>query len=413
MLLTLPLIWKRIKPDKKYPGDWKERFAVYDKDTAAQLGKQKNIWIHTVSIGEFLSVTPLIKELQKKGSVVVTLATKTGRSVAQSKFPGIKHLFFPADLYPVMRKAVKTINPALIVIVETEIWPSLLKIASGSNIPVLLVNGRISPFSFPKYKKFRFFVSRFLRLFSAITMRTDAEAEKIISLGAEENRIEIVGSMKFDLAYAMSKSVNPQDTKRIYGIPGKRKVAVFGSVHPAEEEPIAEISGKILKRFPDALVIIVPRYLEKTGIYKILAQKNIPFCRKSSLDSAGLSPVLVVDTYGELNNFYSICDAAFVGASLTPWGGQNPIEPTAFKKPVLFGRYNWHFLEEWSKIKEGGGGIEVDSFEMLYEEMSRLLENPSLAEEIGSRGYKVLLENTGATRRNLQTILRFMGSGGG
>jgi len=408
ILITFPFAWRRIRPDIKFPGDWKERFAIYGKEVVSRLSKRKNVWIHTVSIGEFLSVNPLISELGKKENVVVTLATKTGRGVAESKFPGGCHLFFPADLYPVMLKAVSEINPKLIIVVETEIWPSLLKIAHDRRIPVVLVNGRISPSSYPKYRKFRFFVGSFLGLFSAITMRNRGEADRIISMGAEKEKVEIVGSMKFDLAYAMSKSIDPREVRRKYNIPEGKKVIVFGSIHPAEEEAVAEISEKILRQFKDAIIIIVPRYLDKTGIYKILSGRKMQYCRKSSLGEGETFSILVVDTYGELNNFYSVCDLAFVGASLNPWGGQNPIEPTAFKKPVLFGKYNWHFLEEWRIIKEGGGGIEVDSFNSLHREMIRLLENPSLAEETGRKGYETLLANTGATERNLAVLSRFL-----
>ena len=408
ILLTFPFIWKRIRPDKDFPGDWKERFAIYTREISTRMKKQKNVWIHTVSIGEFLSVNPLIEQLKKKENIVVTLATKTGRRVAEEKLPDVTHLFFPTDLYPVMLAAVNKINPKLIIIVETEIWPGLLKISADKKIPVVLINGRISPSSYPKYRRLRFFVRRFLALFSAITMRNQFEAQRIISMGASKQKVTIVGSMKFDLAYTMSKNINPSEIKNKYHIPENKQVIVFGSIHPGEEAPIAEIAEKILQQFKNTLIIIVPRYLDKTEIYTILAAKNMAYSRKSRLVSNESFSVLVVDTYGELNNFYSICDISFVGASLVPWGGQNPIEPTAFKKPVLFGKYNWHFLEEWRLIKEAGGGIEVDSFEDLYREIVRLLGDPCLAQAIGQKGYKTLVENTGATGRNLQVISEFL-----
>lgn len=408
LILTFPFVWKRIKPDIKYPGDWKERFGIYKKDVVAQMKKKKNIWIHTVSIGEFLSVLPLISNLQKENNIVVTLTTKTGRKVASKHFPNGTHLFFPADFYPVMLKTIRKINPKLIVIVETEIWPNLLKIASDKNIPIVLINGRISPSSFPMYKKYKFFISRFLHLFSTITMRNLFEADRILAIGAPKDKIQIVGSMKFDLAYTMSKNIQPQQIREKYNIPPNKKVIVFGSIHPAEETSIVEISEKILHNFKDTIIIIVPRYLDKTRAYYILSEKKTPYKRQSQLKADETFSILIVDTYGELNNFYSICDITFVGASLTPWGGQNPIEPTAFKKPVLFGKYNWHFLEEWRLIKEGGGGIEVDSFSSLYKEIVTLLKNPQISEEIGKKGYQTLKENIGATKRNLQIISKYL-----
>jgi|LSQX01.3.fsa_nt_gb 3-deoxy-D-manno-octulosonic-acid transferase len=408
LMIAFPFVWRRIKPDKEFPGDWKERFGVYNREVCVRMKQSKNVWIHTVSIGEFLSVNPLIKELQKENNVVVTLATKTGRGVAEEKFPDTTHLFFPADFYPIMMKAVNRINPKLIIIVETEIWPSLLKIAYDKKIPVALINGRISPSSYPKYKKMRFFVGKFLRLFSVITMRNHEEAGRIMDMGALKEKIKVVGSMKFDLAYDMSKQIDPSKIREQYKISSNKKVAVFGSLHPAEEEGVVEVVAKLLNRFKDILIIIVPRYLDKTDIYKILSNKKIKYMRKSSFVAGEEFSVLIVDTYGELNNFYSICDMAFVGASLNPWGGQNPIEPISFKKPVVYGKYNWHFLEEWRLIKEGGGGIEVDSFVSLYDQLVKLIENPSLASEIGEKGYNTLLENMGATERNLKVLSRFL-----
>jgi 3-deoxy-D-manno-octulosonic-acid transferase len=406
VVVSLPFIWRKVKPDRKFPGDWKERISVYDRKTLERLKKQKNIWLHTVSIGEFLSVTPLIEKLQrqKNENILVTLATKTGRRVAETKVPGIQHLFFPIDFYPVMKRAIKKINPKLIVIIETELWPSLLKIASDKKIPVLLLNGRISPFSFSKYRKIRFFSKRLLPLFSAITMRTQEEAERLIYLGADKNAIKIVGSMKFDLAYEMSKTVNPAQVREKLGIDENRRVVVFGSLHPAEEKPVADIAEKILKRFSDVTVVIVPRYLDKTDIYRTLQKIKIEYVKRSDMPQNKQYPVIVVNTYGELNSFYSICEFAFVGASLYRWGGQNPIEPTAFRKPVIFGIHNWHFKEEWEKIKEGGGGIEVHNYERLNYEVSRLLQNPDICRKIGERAYEVLLANTGATERNLSLL---------
>ncbi len=410
VVVSLPFIWRKVKPDREFPGRWKERLAVYDRKTEERLQERKNIWMHTVSIGEFLSVTPLIEQLQKQKNenVIVTLATKTGRQVAEKKFPGIHHLFFPVDFYPVMKHAIRKINPKAIVIIETELWPNLLKIAHDDKIPVILLNGRISPFSYPKYRRIRFFAKKLLPLFSAITMRTGDEAEKLIYLGADRSKVEIVGSMKFDLAYAMSRTINPSEVRKMLGISGDRRIVVFGSLHPEEEERIADIAERILEKYADVTVVIVPRYLDRTRIYGILETRKIEYARRSGMPDGKDRRVIVGDTYGELNNFYSICEFAFVGASLYRWGGQNPIEPTAFRKPVIFGIHHWHFKEEWSKIRAGGGGIEVESYAELYEETVRLLENPETCRQMGEKAYKVLLENTGATTRNLSVLSRYL-----
>ncbi|MCD6407816.1 hypothetical protein J7L87_02045 [bacterium] len=407
LLLFFPYIWERIKSERDFPFDWKERFSIYSKEKKGSFKKRdgKNIWLHTVSVGEFLSITPLLGKLKKeKFNITVSLTTKTGRKVAENKIPDINYIFFPFDFYPIMKKAINEIKPDLIVLVETEIWVNLLRIAKSKEIPVIIINGRISPRSFSNYRKFRFLTKRLLPLLSFISMRTEEEAEKIIYLGAEKEKVKVCGSIKFDLAFSLSKTINPEEVREKYSIPKNKRIIVFGSIHPEEEKRVVEIIERILKEFSDIICVIVPRFLDRTEIFKVLKQENIKYERKSLLEKGRDFSVLVVDTYGELNNFYSICEFAFVGGSLNRWGGQNPIEPTAFKKPVIYGKDNWHFFYEWKKIKDGGGGIEVENFGQLYHEILKLLRNPELAKKMGKKAYQVLLQNTGATETNFSII---------
>lgn len=410
IILFLPFIWKEIRPDKEFPECLKERLAIHNRKKVEQLQAQNNIWIHTSSIGEFMSITPLIQRLKNEGknNIVVTFATKTGRRVAEKKLPCLKYLFFPFDVYPVMKNTIKNIRPSVIVIVETELWPNLIYIAHRTHIPVVLINGRISNSSYQKYKKCRFFTKKILPLFSAITMRSEEDAEKLICLGADRNNIKIVGSMKFDLAYEMGGKIYPERVRETLGIEEEKRIVIFGSLYPAEEEPIIDIAEKLLNKFPDIVVVIVPRYLDKTNVYNVLEKKGLDYIRRSQMPSSKKCSVIVVDTYGELNNFYAISEFAFVGGSLHRWGGQNPIEPLAFKKPVLYGQYHWHFEEEWKRIKEGGGGIEVSDYNELYNECVQLLKNPDKCKRIGEKGYQILLENKGATEKNLKLLLKIL-----
>jgi len=410
ILFFFPYIWKRIKPDKIFPFGWKERFGIYDIDVIRKLRKKKNIWFQTVSVGELLSITPLIRIMREKfpdENIILTVTTKTGRKIALKEFPDIPCLFFPFDFSVIVKRAIKFLNPKLIILVETEIWPNLFRISFNKKIPFLIINGRVSPKSFSRYKKFKFFIKKVVSLPDEIIMRTKEESKRIIYLGAKKEKVTVLGSIKFDQAFLLSEKINPNKIRQMYSIPENKKIVVFGSIHPGEEKPIVEIAKKMLKTNSDITIVIVPRFLDKTNIFKILNEEKIPYAKKSNLEGNQNLPVWVIDTYGELNNFYSICDIAFVGGSLIPWGGQNPIEPAAFKKPVIFGKYNWHFFEEWEKIKNNKGGIEVNDFQQLYQKISFLLDNPSFAREIGEKAFTTILENKDTTIKILSIIKKY------
>ncbi|RKY32000.1 MAG: hypothetical protein DRP67_01655 [Candidatus Omnitrophota bacterium] len=406
IIFFFPFIWRRIKPEKDYPFDWKERIGLYPEKI-----KEKSIWFQTVSVGELFSITPLIKKIREKypdERIIITVTTKTGRKICLENFPQIKVFFFPFDFSLIIRRALHLLNPKLIVLVETEIWPNLLRFARRKGIPVIMINGRISPKSFSGYKKFRFFSKKVLPLLTEIAMRTEEEARRIIYLGAEKEKVKVVGSIKFDQAFSLSKKISPESIRNLYGIPEDKRIVVFGSLHPGEEAGIVKVVKRILEKYKDVLCVIAPRFLDRTNIFKILEDEKMEYGRRSKFPENKDCNLWIIDTYGELNNFYAICEFAFVGGSLIRWGGQNPIEPAAFRKPVLFGKYNWHFFEEWKKIKGNGGGIEVEDYEDLYTKICWLLDNPEEIRIKGEKAYRTVLENTGATLRNLEIIEKYL-----
>ena len=411
LLFFFPYVWRRIRPEKKYPFDWKERFGIYPKTTGDRLGIEKRLWFHTVSVGELLSITPLInllRERHPRQPIGITVITKTGRKIAQENFPEIPCFFLPFDISFITSKALRIFNPKLIAIVETELWPGLLKSTLRKNIPVIMINGRISPVSFRGYRKFRFFSKEVLPFVNEIVMRTEEESQRIIYLGADPDSVQVAGSIKFDQAFSLGKTIKPSEKRKEYGIPESKTVIVLGSLHPGEEEACVNIAQKLIRKYPDILIVIVPRFLDRTNIFKILEAKNVSYAKRSRLPENKNLPLWVIDTYGELNNFYSMCACAFVGGSLIRWGGQNPIEPPAFRKPVLLGPYNWYFTEEWNSLKESGGGIEVKNFAQLFDRLCFLIEHPEKTREIGEKAYQVVLNNRGATEKNLSVIEKYL-----
>ena len=404
LILFFPFIYKRIRNQKDFYGDWKERLGIFNKQLVNNLSKEKNIWIHTVSIGEFLSILPLIEKLKKENSIVISFTTKTGRKVAEEKLKDVYKVYFPFDISFIVKKVIKLLNPKIILIAETEIWPNLIINAYRKKIPLIIINGRISDNSFNRYKKVRFLTKKILPYVSKIIMRSEDEKNKIIFLGAEEKNVIVGGSFKFDTAFWLSKEINSELVRKKYGIEENKKLIVFGSIHPEEEEGVINIIKKIMDKYKDLIFVIVPRYLDRTKIYEKLEKQLIRYIRKSQMPIKNEINVIVVDTYGELNNFYSICDIAFVGGSLNGYGGQNPLEPISFGKCVICGKDMFLLKYEWEIIKSKGGGIEVKNFEELYEKIIYLIENPDISKKIGQTGYKLILKNKGAMEKMLEII---------
>jgi 3-deoxy-D-manno-octulosonic-acid transferase len=401
LILPLAIVFylKRISGKNSH---WEERIGIYPK-YIKNLSKKKTIWFHAVSIGEISTIIPIIKELQKRFSdinIILSCSSKSGREIANKQIPDIHVIFLPIDFYYIVQKSIRLIKPSLFILIEAEVWPNLLKILHNKNCHIIMLNGRISRNSFKIYKKFYIFFRKILSYIDIFVMRSQEDAQRIIKLGAEEKKVKITKSLKFDKAYFLSLS--PIQHNFI-----KEKIIVFGSIHPGEEEPIVSICQDILNSFSDISIVIAPRYLDKTKIFSILNQRKTDYVRKSKWKNEYFK-ILILDVYGELTNFYRICQFAFVGGSLIPAGGQNPIEPFAFKKCVIFGKYNWDFKEEWNLLKQKNAGIQINDFNELLDKIFYLLRNPGISKKMGENGYNVIMENKGAIEESIKIIEFFL-----
>ncbi|MGB9678070.1 MAG: 3-deoxy-D-manno-octulosonic acid transferase, partial [Candidatus Ratteibacteria bacterium] len=226
---------------------------------------------------------------------------------------------------------------------------------------------------------------------------------------ARKENIIVGGSIKFDMAWEISRKIKPEEIRKRYKILEDKKVIVFGSIHPEEEDGIVKIIKKISEKYKNIIFVIVPRYLEKTDIYRKLQNSGISYIKKSYYEKERRGfKVFIVDTYGELNNFYSICDFAFVGGSLNGYGGQNPVEVASFGKPVICGKDMFLLKEEWEIIKKYKGGIEVKNYKELYEKIIFLIENPEIKVKMGQNSYKAVIENKGANEKTLKILNSYL-----
>ncbi|MBN2331865.1 MAG: 3-deoxy-D-manno-octulosonic acid transferase [Deltaproteobacteria bacterium] len=375
------------------------------------LVRRQVFWIHAVSVGETRAAVPLVKGLKKAYpdvALVLSSVTETGHEIASNLSQVDCCLFFPFDFSWVVRRVLAAIRPELIIIVETEIWPNFVRLADEQNIPVVLVNGRISDRSFPRYRRFRWFLRRILERFSLLCMQTDQDAKRIQLMGAPKELVHVSGNMKFDLGDILP-GANIQAVKERYQLPDDALIWIAGSTHAGEEEEVVAAYQQLLAEGKKLFLVLVPRHPNRCkGVGEMLRQRGISFARRSELPVTAsflaAGTVLLMDTVGELQKLYGVADVVFVGGSLVPVGGHNLLEASAVKKPVLFGPQMHNFKEISRLLLEAGGGLMVADGNELFTVMGRLLDSPAERYELGERGYQVVARHAGATALTIDLI---------
>lgn len=364
-------------------------------------GGHRPIWIHAVSVGEVMAAHPLIRDLKKRypnRKLILSTVTVTGNYTAKQRVPEADAVFFfPFDYPCIVRRVIKKIKPAIVLIAETELWPNFFRELKKHEIPSALINGRISPRSYLNYRKFRRFFAQVFSNVSLFCMQSTDDAERIKDIGAPTDRVLVTGNLKFDQKISEIK-------KPAIVIPPGRKVITAGSTHRGEEAILLDVFTRLRKKYSDLLLIIAPRHPERFDeVCGIITNAGYECQRRTEL-SGPVKDVLLLDTIGELRSFYGICDIAFVGGSLVKVGGHNLLEPAAMKKPVIFSRYMFNFKEISEAIINAKGGFLVKDKEELYAKLDSLLSDKALAVSMGEKAYQVIAANSGATAKTIDSI---------
>jgi len=391
-------------------GSWRqglgERFGSISPGKLAALAGRKVIWVHAVSVGEVRAATPLLRELRKArpdAALVLTTVTESGGEIGRSLEEIDLHCYFPFDLSWIVRKALKAVRPVMVVMVETEIWPNFVRFARRLDIPVALVNGRISDRSFPRYRLVRPWLRPVLGAYSVLGMQSDEDAERIRTLGAPEDRITVTGNLKYDLEPDSRNDDVPRLRDR-FGLPPEGLIWVAGSTHDGEEETVLEVFQTLGRDGRRVTLVLIPRHPHRSNaVAGLLARKKIEFVLRSRLSNppAGLGPgvVLLVDSFGEAASLYALADLVFVGGSLVPAGGHNPLEAAMVRRPVLFGPHMENFREIAGAIVEWGAGRMVSGPSGLLNDVSGLLDDPGERNRMGERGLALIRHHAGAAGR--------------
>ena len=411
-LFCLPPFWIYTRLRGRYRDNLKERLGLLPPKLAQTLSGSPRIWIHAVSLGEVKVATSIIKALRQTlpgCSVMVSTTTKHGREFAMETFgQDIPVVYAPIDFIGSVRKALSRVRPDVLVFLETEIWPAWLREARRMGIKTALVNGRISVRSIGGYLKFRHFFREVLRNVDAFSMILEEDGARIRAMGADPKRIQINGNAKYDLLASLADPSVETEMRQILNLEATQPVFVAGSTRGGEEDMVLDAFEKIVREFPDTVLIIAPRHIERVPeIGSLVERRGFRYQLRSELggDKAKRTePVVIINTFGELFKIYSIGTVVFCGASLVPLGGQNPLEPAVWGKAVFYGPSMENFLDAKTLLEEAGAGISVSSPEMLAERAIWFLRHPDALKNYGARAKQAVIKNQHAAEKHAKVI---------
>jgi 3-deoxy-D-manno-octulosonic-acid transferase len=407
LYLIQPLIWLRLwlrgRKAPLYRRRWAERYG-FCKDKV----KPEGIMLHSVSVGETLAAVPLVRALRHRYPTIpitVTTMTPTGSERVTSAFgKDVHHVYLPYDLPGSINRFLNEVRPKLVIIMETELWPTFIHALHKRHIPLVIANARLSARSAHGYGKLRSFTSDLLKKITLIAAQNEEDGDRFIALGLKRSQLSVTGSLKFDI------SVTPELAARALTLRSQwaphRQVWIAASTHDGEEETILQAHCELLKQYPSLLLILVPRHPERFPIACALTEKiGLSFIKRSSGNiPSAKTQVVIGDTMGELMLLYGIADAAFVGGSLIERGGHNPLEAAAHAIPVLMGPHTYNFKDICAKLSKNEGLITVSGRQTLVTELGNLMADEDYRLYYGRHAVDVLRQNQGALQRLLQLL---------
>jgi 3-deoxy-D-manno-octulosonic-acid transferase len=409
LFLLLPyvvfhLVW-RARRQPEYLHHWGERFGRYRRVRPLR----PVIWLHAVSVGETRAAAPLVKALQARypeHQILLTHMTPTGREAGEQLFgTDVLRCYLPYDYPFAVRRFLAHFKPELGLLLETEVWPNLIQACRAANVPLCLVNARLSEKSARRYARFGKLTAASLRQMSAIAAQTEEDARRLEELGA--SNVSVMGNLKFDIT--PSAELLELGSRLLQRFGPERLIFLAASTREGEEEQILAAVKNL--GMPELLTVIVPRHPQRfDSVAQLLDQLGIPWQRRSAEQPLGAATQVVLgDSMGEMFAYYAACDVAFIGGSLLPYGGQNLIEACAVGKPVIIGPHTYNFAEAAERAVEAGAAVRVASAEELARELRRLLHDPEQRRRMGQAGLEFSRQHQGATGK-VMAILEVIAS---
>ncbi|WP_371374642.1 lipid IV(A) 3-deoxy-D-manno-octulosonic acid transferase [Thalassotalea aquiviva] len=405
-VLVLVLLF-RSTSQKAYRQRLKERFGILPRTF-----NSGSIVIHAASVGEVLAIKPFIEAVLQQHPdtpVTVTTFTPTGSEQVLKLFQTrVQHCYIPLDNPLSVHWFLQTLKPKALVLMETELWPSLIHRCYQRNVPMLLINGRLSAGSMRSYQKLRWLISPALNKIEQILCQSEDNANNFIALGACANKVRNSGNLKYDMA--INKALESKRAELLSYIPKQSKIVVAGSTHQNEEKLIIDSFKRLKQHDKSLLLVLVPRHPERfDAVAKLAQQQDLSVVRRSQqANVTEHDDVWLIDTLGELLAVYALADVCVIGGSFYDVGGHNPLEPALFAKPVIVGPNMSNFVEINQKLKVAKALVQLGANEDLTQELTRLLHSPSICRAMGAQGLDVVAQNQGATQKSIEALAQLL-----
>lgn len=413
LLPYLPRYVRRMGQSQPFAQALAERLARYPEALTAKLYGKHPVWLHSVSVGETVVGSILVSRLLARRPglpLLISTVTPTGRKVAEERIPQAEaYLYFPLDFPGPVARALTAVAPRLVLLTEGEIWPNFVDACYLRKVPMILVNGRVSRGSFGRYQIVKPMFRRVLEQISLFCMRGNEDAERILALGADPERVVVTGNIKYDDEGPPDQC--PPHLATVARLIDGRPVWVAGSTHRGEENLILHAFREVKRGAPESVLVLAPRHPERVPEIETLVHESGLSCvRRSQINegNAELPSIIVVDTMGELGHLYSFATVVFVGGSLVPVGGHNILEPARYRRPILFGPYMDNFGEVAEAFLQEGMPHQVRDARELVERVVELFRDPGAASQMGESAHRVLTKNQGAAERTAALVERYL-----
>lgn len=414
LLIILPGYLLKMRRRGNYRRNFGQRFSLYDEAVRARLTNgRKRTWIHAVSVGEVaiaLKLAAKLRELESDFHCVLTTTTTTGFAFAEREAPAwMEVMYNPLDFWPIVRRAFALIQPTRLVLVEAEVWPNLAAMARARGVPLALVNARLSERSERRFRIVRWFVAPTFRCLDLVCAQEGRDIARWESIGVRRAALQETGSIKYDPTAGSDESLLPRRILESFCLTEERPILFAGSTHAGEEEILADVFLELRAEFPELVLFIAPRHVERTPeILARLRERGLRVALRSTAETSETTEpdCLLLDTTGELRTWYAIATIVFVGKSLTAHGGQNPVEPIVAGKPVVFGPHMENFRTLARTLVEEGAAVQVRDAVELRERAAELLRNPARRATLVRNAQRVLAAHRGATERTAELLLQ-------